>query len=259
MAPPQPRASGAGRVPAITLLFYEQLSREAHGRRRQAMMKARLAVQWTVEALASCKGGATFWTFTFPSPRFSEKECAALWVRLRKALLRRFACIGIRVFERHESGAWHVHAVIRGKLPVVVVRAICIRYGFGRVNVKRVKRGLLGTYLAKYMTKANRKGLNGVRLWATFWKRSLWEDVRRVRCKDIEADSRAKRCYRILKQLQPTEIPRVLFRKCRLLCGRCAPVVHGSREECYAWCVEQGLRRYWVAVWVLTQGIVVAP
>jgi hypothetical protein len=220
------------------------------------MMKSALALRWTVEALAGVKGGATFWTFTFPFRQYDEKVVAKLWANFCTALQRRFGCIGVRVFERHDSQAWHIHAVIRGRLPVKVVRSMGRRYGFGRVNVKRVKRAFLGIYLGKYLTKENRVGASkGARLWSSFGKRSLWVVAGRVRVKDVQTDSPAKRAYYILKGLRPAEIPRVLVGTCRRLWMMCRHVVHTSKEECFEWCDAHRLGGLWPVVWELTQGV----
>lgn len=89
---------------------------------------------------------------------------------VRSGEVKEFA--GVRVVEEHPGGhGLHYHWILKGKVPLAIVRHNASKAGFGHVFIAReqtgkfrkVDEGAAG-YLAKYLTK-NEK-LHGVRSWA---------------------------------------------------------------------------------------------
>ena len=120
-----------------------------------------------------------FWTFTFPTPVFDRAVAVKRWNAFSTGFLRRtLQARGVAVWERHQSGAWHTHAVtidawtLPGRWtdrsgrwrfhgdPITKARWATLRaraaaYSFGRVQVTPARlRDAVPRYLAKYITKA---------------------------------------------------------------------------------------------------------
>jgi len=92
------------------------------------------------------------WTFTFPddvAPSVGTKRWApfAEW-------LRRSGKVAVRVLERGTRGEqrWHFHTVSPQRWDVNEVRPVAERYGFGRINVRRIP-ATRAFYVAKYVGK----------------------------------------------------------------------------------------------------------
>jgi len=98
-------------------------------------------------------GWVYLWTFTLPdqiadlSKLLESWRAFALYMRIRYP-----KWAGVRVFEISPGGRWHVHAVTVRRYDVRGVRQLAQRYGFGRVNVKRVPASK-AAYIAKYLAK----------------------------------------------------------------------------------------------------------
>lgn len=120
-----------------------------------------------------------FWTWTFPTPLFDRNEAQRRWNSYATGWLRRY--LGARgpiVWERHRSGAWHLHGVTVDKWTLPgrwverngrwrfhgdlatkarwrLVRDAASRHGFGRVQVTPARNPeAVPRYLAKYITAA---------------------------------------------------------------------------------------------------------
>lgn len=126
-----------------------------------------LSSQW--EPVLPLTGWVYLWTFTLPD---SEATLTALQQRWRSwsANWKRDLPYwrGVRVFEVSIAGRWHVHVVGVERFCVMSIRGHAQRYGFGRVNVKRIPAMKAG-YVAKYLVKMrDRAECEGVRLAACF-------------------------------------------------------------------------------------------
>jgi len=147
--------------------------------------KSRQALVWSAEALITRLqqgGGAVFVTLTFPCHQTAD-ECAGAWDSLRKRGRRErwWPLDGVRVFERHKSGSFHVHAI----LPESCARSlqeVAHECGFGNIDVRPVWGLGVAGYLADEIGKRGQKDMAGagrpVRVWAA-WGSS------RTRVKDV--------------------------------------------------------------------------
>jgi hypothetical protein len=142
------------------------------------------------------------WTFTLPV-YVEPRKAARMWSLLQRDLVRNLGMWGVRVFELHPGGhGLHVHVVAGRFHRVEPVRALCERYGWGRVNVKHIPSTAAG-YVAKYVSKSERSTeLKGMRLWAVMGK-GICEDFKPSKVKDIESDSPVHRQYRRLREICP--------------------------------------------------------
>jgi len=107
------------------------------------------------------------WSFTFPDlvePSLALKR----WERFRQ-WLQRSGKVAVRVLERGTKGErrWHLHTVSPQRWELAEVRPMAERYGFGRINVKRIPADR-ARYVAKYIGKqfADVDGRANCRLWA---------------------------------------------------------------------------------------------
>lgn len=129
-------------------------------------MKSYVAFIFNVQKLFDSGGKVYLWTFTFreahPSWWVSQS-----WDRLRRDLWDFFGRFeGVRVAEMHRLHGVHYHVLVRKRLPVMVVRRLARRYGFGRIHVCDADIGS-ALYLGKYLTKE--KSLpHGGRKWTAF-------------------------------------------------------------------------------------------
>jgi len=111
------------------------------------------------------KGWAYLWTFTLPGAA-SLQNCLTTWKAWSAHRARDIPYFrGVRCFEPGTlSGRWHVHVVGVERFCVMTIRQHAKKYGWGRVNVRRIPATKAG-YIAKYVTKSRRacKG-GGVKL-----------------------------------------------------------------------------------------------
>jgi len=128
------------------------------------MTKTCCALEFTIDRM-----GRTLylWTFTFREVKAMATACK-LWGRAAKDLSRKLGFSGVRVFELHPGGhGLHIHVVTPFYYPVVLVRVLTTRWGFGRIHVKPIKYNKRH-YVTKYLQKQQRAVcLKGRRLWAT--------------------------------------------------------------------------------------------
>ena len=113
-------------------------------------------------------GWLYLWTFTTPDVT-TPQMISERWTDLTRRIRRIGSGIRwIRVFEPHESHGWHVHAVAVRRYDVTTIRTLAMRYGFGRIHVKRIPASSAG-YVTKYLAKnhrVHRKVVSKFRLWA---------------------------------------------------------------------------------------------
>jgi len=137
-----------------------------------------------------------FVTLTVPDGIKDERELSRRINSVRDALLERYHG-GVRVYERHKSGAVHVHLVLVykrgaglrecrtmkiGRRTTLASpgtgwlelwawwRALAARYNFGRVECLPVRKPeRAGNYVSKYLTKGEHNWQKGTRLYAV-WK-----------------------------------------------------------------------------------------
>ena len=147
---------------------------------------------------AEAKGQRVFfWTFTFRKV-LDTKTAFAMWVRFARRLHQwgknkdtgENTIVGLRVAEMHPGGhGVHFHALINRYVNVNIVRRIASKYGFGRINVRRVRKGSgkigsLARYMTKYLSKQDRPPcLKGKRMWQAFGE---WSQTK---CKDVVIDT----------------------------------------------------------------------
>lgn len=114
-------------------------------------------------------GWVYLWTFTLPGDASQVKLLQSTWLAWAKNFNRDLPLwAGFRAFEKSPGGRWHVHAVTVTRFNVLKIRSHATKYGFGRVNVKRIPSSKAG-YVAKYLGK--QKSLpeaKGVRLGGPF-------------------------------------------------------------------------------------------
>lgn len=139
------------------------------------------------------------WTFTLPVV-LQPREAARKWQLLQRDLVRSLGMYGVRVFEAHPGGhGLHVHMVVSGRYDVNQVRPLCLRHGWGRINVIRVS---APQYVAKYLTKSSR-GLGwswrGLRMWSILGKK-LWPSLP-TRVLDVINVSLERHLYNRLKRV----------------------------------------------------------
>jgi hypothetical protein len=139
------------------------------------MTKRTFAFETSFEKLAASSKRMYFWTFTTPD-EVSLEVLSKRWAAFRQQFARTTSICGLRVFERHQGGhGWHVHFVIPQYVDVGLMRPMAEKYGFGRINAKRVrssKKSTLQHYLGKYLTKDYKgvrdENIKGARLWAAW-------------------------------------------------------------------------------------------
>jgi len=121
----------------------------------------RLSIQHLFREAEHCH----LWTYTFPDD-VPPKEAARRW----RLFVRWHVETGRKCVRVLESGSWHgrwhYHCVTPERWNVNEVREAAERYGFGRINVKRLP-AERAHYVAKYLGKQNRGDLPpGQRRWA---------------------------------------------------------------------------------------------
>lgn len=134
-------------------------------------------------------GWLYLWTFTFPDVTTLE-QASRRWTlftnRMRDKKLR---VQWMRFLEPHVTHGWHVHAVAARRYDVTMIRALALKFGFGRLHVCRIPASKAG-YVLKYVTKYKRHSSDGkFRLWACNGFKGV--TTAQVKC----ADSWATYCF----------------------------------------------------------------
>jgi len=115
------------------------------------------------------KGWVYLWTFTLPTETAEFLPLTMTWSRWYNSARRDLPYLrGVRVFEVSIADRWHVHFVSVERWSVQAIRSHALRYGFGRVNVRRIP-AIKAAYVAKYITKMRaRVDCKGGRLMSAF-------------------------------------------------------------------------------------------
>jgi hypothetical protein len=146
-------------------------------------MKSRFAFEFTVRKMLRRTGRLYFWTFTFREVH-SLKTGMKLWNEFLTLLKRKLRFRGVRVLELHEDHGCHFHVITDQRFSIEKILEFSDRYGFGRLNVKRVTDSAKAIrYLCKYLSKRRPGCLKRSRLWSAFGK------IERTRVKDVLTDT----------------------------------------------------------------------
>src|SRR5947208_5399396 len=114
-------------------------------------MKSRSAFEFTVRKMLRQNPKLYFWTFTFREVH-SLKDAMELWNQFLTLLKRKLQFRGVRVLELHEEHGCHFHVITNRRFSIEKILAFSGRYGFGRLNVKRVSDSAKAIrYLRKYL------------------------------------------------------------------------------------------------------------
>jgi hypothetical protein len=101
------------------------------------------------------RGWVYLWTFTLPGQNASLNELANAWSAFMKNRARDCPSFqGVRVFEPSPTERWHAHAITLKRLDVSTLRQHVSKYGFGRINVRRIPASKVG-YVCKYLAKSH--------------------------------------------------------------------------------------------------------
>lgn len=176
------------------------------------MTKSEVAFRFTAANLFDDCSEVFFWTFTF-------KEVMADWYYSNTfcAFLRELQDVhagtiqGLKVLELHRDHGIHFHCLLSERVSVHVVRRLGLRYGIGRVHVKRADRGSID-YLSKYISKQFKQAnklFAGVSRWGTIGP------IRKCRVSDVEVSSPYHDALAVLKRFFPKGIPYIVVRACR--------------------------------------------
>src|SRR6266496_3059704 len=153
-------------------------------------MKSPAAFEFTVRKMLRQNPKLYFWTFTFREVH-SLKRAMQLWNQFLTLLKRKVQFRGVRVLELHEEHGCHFHVVTNKRFPIRKILALGERYGFGRIDVRRVTDTAQAiSYLCKYLSKRRARCLRGARLWSAFGK------VERTRVRDVVLDTERIRLLR---------------------------------------------------------------
>jgi len=153
-------------------------------------MKSRAAFEFTVRKMLRHNPKLYFWTSTFREVH-SLKKAMELWNQFLTLLKRKFGFRGVRVLELHEEHGCHFHVITNRRFPIQKILLMCERYGFGRMEVRRVTDAALATsYLCKYLSKRRERCLKRARLWSAFGK------IERTRVRDVLVDTPKVRLLR---------------------------------------------------------------
>jgi len=153
-------------------------------------MKSRFAFEFTVRKMRRQNSKLYFWTFTFREVH-SLKTAMELWNQFLTLLKRKLQFRGVRVLELHEEHGCHFHVITNQRFRIDKILEFSGRYGFGRLNVKRVSDpGNAIRYLCKYLSKPRPRCLKRARLWSAFGK------IERTRVKDVLTDTPMTRLLR---------------------------------------------------------------
>ena len=147
-------------------------------------------------------GHLWFWTLTFVTAQ-EDAVGAAAWSDFQDAACKSIlkGVRGVRVFQLHRSHGIHVHFVCDKRLAFWRVAKLAGRFGFGKIDVAKVRPVRSGGvwrlpgYLARDMGKAcreKRRWLGRRRLWGAF---GPWRNER-TRVSDVKVEGDAVRLAR---------------------------------------------------------------
>jgi hypothetical protein len=146
-------------------------------------MKSRSAFEFTVRKMLRQNPKLYFWTFTFREV-YSLKTAMGRWNQFLTLLKRKLGFRGVRVLELHEEHGCHFHVVTNRRFPIRKILELAKRYGFGRIDVRRITNAAQAvSYLCKYLSKPRVGCLNRARLWSAFGK------IERTRVRDVMLDT----------------------------------------------------------------------
>ena len=153
-------------------------------------MKSSCAFEFTVRNMLRQNPKLYFWTFTFQEVH-SLKKAMGLWNQFLTLLKRKLGFRGVRVLELHDEHGCHFHVITNRRYPIREIQMFKQRYGFGRMDVRRVRDPAIAVkYLCKYLSKRRARCLKGARLWSAFGR------IDRTRVKDIVVDTPMSRLLR---------------------------------------------------------------
>jgi len=144
------------------------------------MMRRKICCETNIASLASQVPFLYLWTFTFPwshDPRSAREKIKKLIDWLTKNGIS-----GVRVYEKHESGDIHVHAVLDTWLWHPEIQARCHKWGFGIVWVEKILKADIDgqNYCAKHLAKASQAGdWYNARVYGRFGR--AWQKNKSVR------------------------------------------------------------------------------
>jgi hypothetical protein len=154
------------------------------------VVKSRFAFEFTVRKMLRQNPKLYFWTFTFREVH-SLKKAMQLWNEFLTLLKRKLQFRGVRVVELHEEHGCHFHVIVNRRFRIQTILSLGKRYGFGRIDVRRVKDADQAvSYLCKYLSKPRVRCLKRARLWSAFGK------IERTRVKDVVVDTPKVRLLR---------------------------------------------------------------
>src|SRR5260370_22917562 len=114
-------------------------------------MKSRSAFEFTGWKMLRQNRKLYFWTFTFREVH-SLNTAMGRWNQFLTLLKRKLQFCGVRVLELHEDHGCHFHIITNRRFPIRKILALAERYGFGRINVRRVTDAARAIgYLCKYL------------------------------------------------------------------------------------------------------------
>jgi hypothetical protein len=158
---------------------------------------SKMAVRLNINAMGE---KLRMWTFTFKEV-LTVHEAIKRWKALSRLICKCWPFFGgYRFFEMHKpqdpeypelSHGLHIHMVTEAFLQIDIMRCICDRAGFGRINVIEIPRER-AHYVAKYLTKKRPECLRHVRLWAPVGL------IESCRVRDVVVDSEWTRTYKML-------------------------------------------------------------
>ena len=153
-------------------------------------MKSRSAFEFTVRKMLRRSPKLYFWTFTFREVH-SLKIAMERWNHFLTLLKRKLGFRGVRVLELHEEHGCHFHVITNQRFPIRKILALGVRYGFGRIDVRRITDATQTvSYLCKYLSKPRVRCLKRARLWSAFGK------IERTRVRDVLLDTQKVRLLR---------------------------------------------------------------
>lgn len=131
-------------------------------------MNKTLAAYWLTCREIFQSPNVYFWTFTFIAKQ-PVWIATRSWVDAQRALFQlgcRFR--GVKVAEMHRAHGLHFHLLIDRRLPVALIRRVFSRYGFGRIEVEKVRnKEAAARYLVKYLRPGQEPlPVRGMRRWS---------------------------------------------------------------------------------------------
>jgi len=132
------------------------------------MTKSSAAYLMTVDKLADQFKNLYFWTFTFVHV-VPDWDASTAWSYFIRDMQDHYnsTIFGIKVTELHADHGLHFHCVFNRRVSVHILRRIGARYGFGRMQVAKVRDRKQLYYLAKYLGKTKDRWFAGAQKWHT--------------------------------------------------------------------------------------------